>query len=83
MLNDPTRRAIRSFAQIGLVEAFLRLLEAFSVPITENQHIALIVFLTPFVVLTQNLLEDGGQIPSLLKANASSGANPVTRDPVA
>lgn len=81
-MNDPTRRSIRTFLQVGLVEAFLRLLEAFGVPISEAQHAALIVFLTPFIVLLQNLAEDQGTIPSLLKSRASSGVNPVTNDPV-
>lgn len=76
-MNDPTRRSIRTFLQVGLVEAFLRLLEAFGVPISEAQHAALIVFLTPFVALGQNLLEDRTAFPSLLKAPASSGQNPV------
>jgi hypothetical protein len=30
----------------------------------------------------QNALEDRGTIPSVGKATASNGANPVTRDPV-
>lgn len=29
----------------------------------------------------QNALEDGGHVPAVLKATASSGANPVTHDP--
>lgn len=30
----------------------------------------------------QNYLEDAGTIPSVMKASASSGANPITQDPV-
>lgn len=79
-MNDATRRAIRSFIQIGIVEGTLRLLEAFDVPLTGNQHQAIILFCTPFLALLQNLLEDKTSFPALLKAPPSGGVNPVPDD---
>lgn len=79
-MNDATRRSIRSFLQIGVVEAFLQLLEAFGVPLTTNQHAAIIVFATPVLVLVMNLLEDNTAMPAVLKNPPSGGQNPVPPD---
>ncbi len=37
--------------------------------------------LISLITWVQNALEDKGTIPSVLKATASSGADPITRDP--
>lgn len=80
-MNDASRRAIRSFLQIGLVEGVLQLLEAFGVALTADQHAAIIVVATPVLVLAMNLLEDNvAAFPALLKAPASEGQNPVPTD---
>jgi hypothetical protein len=79
-VNDATRRGIRTFLQIGIVEAVLQLLRAFGVDLTEEQHAAIIVFATPVLALIVNLLEDNTAFPALLKAPASSGQNPAPDD---
>ena len=79
-MNDATRRGLRTLLQVGLVEAFLRLLEAFGVGITEDQHAAIIVFATPLLAFVINYLEDNTSMPAVLKAPASEGANPVPPD---
>jgi hypothetical protein len=79
-VNDATRRGIRTFLQIGIVEAVLQLLRAFGVDLTEEQHAAIIVFATPVLALIVNLLEDNTAFPALLKAPASEGQNPTPAD---
>ncbi len=67
-MNDPTRRALRTFVQVGLVQALIALYNAFApVPFTLAQVSAITLAVTPLVVLVQNLLEDGGVIPTLGK----------------
>lgn len=75
-MPDWLRRSLRTGLQIGVIEAFLRLLEAFAVPISPEQHTALLAFLTPILAAIQNALEDNTAFPALLKAPASSGQNP-------
>ncbi len=43
---------------------------------------ALIAGAVAIITFVHNLMEDSGAIPSVLKASASSGANPITHDPV-
>jgi hypothetical protein len=76
-MNDASRRGLRTLMQIGVVEAVLQLLRAFGVNLTEEQHAAILVLATPLVTAAQNWLEDRGNVPALLKAPASEGANPV------
>lgn len=76
-MNDATRRAIRTFVQIGLVQAILVLYNAFATTdLTAEQATAITLVATPLVVLVQNLLEDRGTIPSFGKSPASAGAEP-------
>jgi hypothetical protein len=79
-VNDATRRAIRGLLQVATVEAFLRVLEAFGVPLSEDQHAALLVLASPLVAFAQNWLEDRGAIPALIKSPASSGVHPLPDD---
>lgn len=79
-MNDATRRSIRGLLQIAVVEAFLRVLEAFGVPINEDQHAAILVLASPLVAFAQNMLEDRAGLPALLKAPASEGQNPIPED---
>lgn len=57
-LNKPAVRGFRTFAQISVVEAFLKLIEVFNILIlSPEQHLAIIAFVTPFVTYAQNKLE--------------------------
>lgn len=76
-MNDPLRRSLRGFFQIGFVEAILQLVIAFGVDLTEAQHAAILVVAPFFVAFIQNYLEDNSALPALLKAPASDGENPV------
>lgn len=88
-MNDAIRRAIRTFVQvfIGTVLAS----GVFSAFATEGvvdwsalKKVGVSAICSAFVALltyVQNALEDSGAIPSVLKAQASSGADPVTHDP--
>lgn len=76
--SDPLRRSLRSLLQVGLLQGLLQLYNAFAaVPLTADQNAAIMVVGTPILAFAQNLLEDSGYIPSLLKAPASSGADPI------
>lgn len=89
-LPDSVRRALRTFLQ-----AFVGILVtsgALSAITTEGvvdwavlKKAAISAFAAGVVaVLTyvQNAAEDRGVIPAVLKANASDGANPITKDDV-
>jgi hypothetical protein len=68
MINDPTKRALRTFVQVGLVQALIALYNAFAPqPLTIAQISAITLVATPLVVLAQNLLEENGTIPSFGK----------------
>lgn len=88
-MSDAVRRAIRTFVQAftgsiltnGVLSAMATngvvdwtLLEKAGVSALVAAVIALLTFL-------QNWAEDRGTIPSILKASASDGANPITNDP--
>jgi len=88
-MSDPIRRAVRTFFQAflgslltsGVLSAMStdgvvdwNLLEKAGVSALAAGVIALFTFV-------MNALEDSGTIPSVLKATASSGAKPVTKDP--
>lgn len=89
-LPDALRRAIRSFVQgaIGMVavQAVALIADADDGSIDASLWrragvTALVAGLFALVTWIQNYLEDADKIPSVLKATASSGANPVTSDP--
>ncbi len=67
-MNDATRRAVRTFVQVGLVQGLIALYNAFAPqPFTLAQVSAITLVATPLVVLVQNLLEEKGTIPSFGK----------------
>ncbi len=67
-MTDATRRAIRTFVQVGLVQGVMLLWNAFApVQLSALQMIAITTVATPIVGLIQNLLEDAQVIPPLLK----------------
>ncbi|HEX6537490.1 MAG TPA: hypothetical protein VF041_23110 [Gemmatimonadaceae bacterium] len=76
-LPDWLRRAIRTLAQVAVVEAVIQVLLAFGVPITPVQHTAILGLATPVVSAIQNALEDKGVVPALGKAPAPDGERPV------
>lgn len=89
-LPDSVRRAIRTFVQafIGvlLVQAAALLADLDDGEIDWNlwKRVALSALAAGFVAAVtwvQNFLEDAGAVPSVLKAQASSGADPITHDP--
>lgn len=88
-MSDALRRAVRTFVQAflgslltsGILSSFetagvvdWAALKKVAISAAAGAIIALLTFV-------QNALEDNGTIPAVLKATASSGANPVTRDP--
>lgn len=76
-MSDAQRRAIRGVIQIGLVQAFIALYQAFAaVKLTADQVQAITGVFTPLVMFAQNWLEDNTGLPALLKAPASPGVNP-------
>lgn len=66
-LNDPTKRALRTLAQASTVAAVLAVAVAFGVPLTEMQVGAIMALATPLLSAVQNLLEEAGTVPTLLK----------------
>lgn len=77
-MSDPQRRSLRAFLQIGFVQALIQLWNAFAeVDLTAEQVTAITIVVTPLLVLGQNMLEDVGAIPALVKAPASSGVHPL------
>lgn len=80
-MKDSTRRGIRTALQllVTLVTngALFGLLVLFGVDVTVEAFGIVAAVLLPIVTTIQNGLEDRNTIPALLKAPASSGANPV------
>ena len=66
-MNDATKRAIRSFAQVGTVQACLRFAQAFGAHLSEEQIAAITAVATPLLALVINLLEDHTAFPAVLK----------------
>lgn len=80
-MSDAQRRAIRTLIQfVGA----LPVTALVAVLLTNDEAVILAVqgVTQALVTALQNHLEDAGTIPSVLKSAASSGANPVTHDPV-
>ena len=93
-IPDAARRAIRTFVQaftatillqVGGVVAQIN--EGTWVPdLRWLQRILLSALIAGGIALVawlHNFTEDAGVVPSVLKSQASSGANPVTQDPPA
>jgi len=92
-MSDALRRGIRSFFQafVGVVVIQLGAV-AFDVSqgnwvpdVNWLKRVGIAASVAGAVALfswLQNALEDNGAIPSIGKATASSGSNPVTHDPI-
>lgn len=91
-MNDAVRRAIRTFVQaftgVIVAQSGAILLDAqkgeYVLDIEWIKRLAVSAAVAGVIALVswlQNAMEDAGSIPSVLKASASSGANPVTHDP--
>lgn len=89
-MSDALRRAIRTWLQtfVGVILAS-GVLSAMSetgmvdwAVLKKAAVSAAVAGAVAVLAFGQNYLEDKGSIPSLLKAEASSGANPITHDPV-
>lgn len=92
-MPDSLRRAIRTF-----VQAFTGVLMYQGATIAVSAHngeyapdvdwlkrvliSALAAGVIALITFAHNWAEDAGAVPSVLKATASSGADPVTHDPV-
>lgn len=84
-MNDALRRAIRTFVQafLGSIISSGVLSSVATdgvVDLSGIQKVGAAAFAAGLIALVswaQNALEDGGAIPALLKAPASSGADPV------
>ena len=80
-MPDSLRRAIRSLAQIGTINAVIALLAVFElIDWTPAQVGAVNAVALPLLTFLHNFLEDNSRFPSVLKGEASSGVNPVTHD---
>ena len=89
-LPDSLRRGIRTFFQAALGVVILQgvalVADANDGSIDANlwRRVGVTALASGLIALVswfQNYLEDAGTVPSVLKATASSGANPVTTDP--
>lgn len=81
-MPDYVRRALRTALQLvasGGLTAFVAVLTD---GLTAQQAGLVLAGFQVLVTFAQNLAEDKTSFPSLLKATASSGSNPVTDDPV-
>lgn len=89
-MPDSIRRGIRTFFQAALGVV---LLQAVALAADANDGsldaslwrragvTALVAGFIAIVTYVNNALEDSGKIPAILKATASSGADPITHDP--
>jgi hypothetical protein len=89
-MPDAARRAIRTFVQaftgiiLGQAVVLMTDLDDGEIDWQLWKRVVISALAAGIVALLswlQNWSEDRGVIPALLKATASSGANPVTRDP--
>jgi hypothetical protein len=88
-LNDAVRRALRTFVQAFtgsiLTSGVLGAVAdgaAVDLSIFQKTGVsALAAGVIALLTYVQNALEDNGAIPAVLKAQASSGAEPATIDP--
>lgn len=86
-MPDSMRRSLRTLFQVVLGQIAAGGLTTIWNDYLSHHHvdptITLIVgfILAALISYAQNEMEDRGTIPSVLKAKASSGADPVTHDP--
>lgn len=82
-MTDAIRRGLRTFlwGLVAMTGAIPTLAAAFDVPAGRVAQItAVFTAATAVITAAINSAEDGGLIPALLKAPASSGENPVPDD---
>jgi len=65
--RDATARTLRTAAQLGAAETLIQLAIAFHVPITGDQHVALLAVSTLVITLALNLFEDNTDLPAVGK----------------
>jgi len=92
-MSDALRRGIRTFVQ-AFTGTILFQLAAVMLDISQGNWVpdldflkrlalsAMISGVVSIVSFLQNWAEDSGAVPSVLKATASPGADPVTSDPI-
>lgn len=81
-MPDSVRRMIRTAVQLIAGGGLYVLTDQFAKDIPAQYTAYLWGGYTILVTVAQNYAEDAGWIPSVLKASASSGADPLTHDPV-
>lgn len=80
-MNDATRRALRTLFQFIVAGGLTTLVNELSNGLTDTNKALVQMLAMLLVTFCQNWLEDNGTIPAVLKAQASSGAEPITHDP--
>lgn len=80
-LPDSVRRALRTLVQLVAGGGLTALVDQLAQDLPDAYRPYIFIASTVIVTLAQNYAEDRNWIPSILKAQASSGANPVTHDP--
>ena len=91
-LPDAARRALRTFLQ-AFIGVILAQIGAIAINAQKGEYVldiewikrvgisAFVAGVIALITWLQNYLEDNTNFPSMMKASASSGANPITRDP--
>ena len=80
-MNDATRRAVRTLLQMIAAGGLTALVNQFATDVPARYAPYVLVGFTLLTSYAQNYAEDAGWVPSVLKSQASSGANPITHDP--
>lgn len=91
-MSDAVRRSIRTFLQ-AFLGVILAQAGAIALDAQKGEYVldvewikrigisAIVAGVIAVLTFTHNALEDNTSFPSVLKASASGGQNPVTRDP--
>lgn len=80
-MSDPLRRAIRTLMQLVVGGGLTALVNQLAGDVPTKYAPYILIGFTLLVAFCQNWLEDNTAFPAVLKAQASSGQNPVTVDP--
>lgn len=75
--SDALRRAIRTLLQFIVAGGLTTIVNELSNGLSPNNKVLVQGASMLVVTFAQNALEDSGKIPAVLKAQASSGENPV------
>ncbi len=76
-MNDASRRALRTLAQFVVAGGFTAMIDAYIVNLGTGEQATVLALSQLVITFAQNYLEDLGAIPSVGKAKASDGAEPV------